>query len=442
MATLLSSLQELFGAENVLASGMDLLTAAFAPSSLRTGHANPLPLAVVRPPHLSQIPRLINFCREQGLPLRVRGGNSDWLARPLPESAIILDTSRLDRIVEFNPLNRTIKAQAGVRCKRVRDLAAAHGLFLPCFAPDMATVGAWLACNEWGPESSLYGSPSMRAISIRVFDGQGREGLYYTQNSFAGQLAASLPIGNLFCGSRGELGIAGEVTLSLLPMPQASFRTCAVFKDSSKLTESLLQLLEAKLQPAAAMLFNPACMEALTFPPAWALALEFQGASETLEQTWEMLFASIKASGGEILQPNNKDYANWLNNLTVILYDKTKRWQTETAGCSVERLRALLEGIANLTGEYGLDSHVFGPVISGRLHVVASMKDADKCAAFFHDLFVLDLVLNGLLESESEFPESREKWLASRYETSIDNQLREMFDPDSILGKALELDSK
>ena len=435
MRTLLSSMKELFGAENVLCSGTDLLAAAFNPASLRNGFENSLPLAVLRPAHLSQIPKLIGFCKENGLSVRPRAGNTGWYSRPVSGKTIILDMGSLNRILEFNPIAGIIRAQAGASCASLQSYAAARGFLLPGLLPGAASVGGWLACNEWGAESAFYGPPSNRVISLRVWDGTGRECVCQSQNSAAAHLDGFFPLANLFCGSRGELGIVGEATLSLLPMPEICARIAALFDSPSDLAAMQLELMEKKIRPNAAFICNPNCLRELGKPEKWLLALEFQTAACVMKSLVEQAELCAHTHKGLIISGESLDYADWLASLPVILSARVKKWRAESVGCLPERMGALLENIDALSRQYQLPCLVFGPAFSGRLQILAD-GDNENGQAFFHDLFVLDLVLNGCLESDSDFPSDREQWRETRAQASADKNLREIFDPDHVLNQS------
>lgn len=436
MANILQSLLELFGPEIILSSVSARAAASFSPGNSANFAAN-LPLAVARPRHISQLGKLIGFCAENHLSIRIRGGNTGWFNAPPPKDAVLLDMSALNRILRIEAIGRTVAVQGGCACDYLRKALAAHNLFLPWLYPSgLATIGGVLAANAWGPESPKYGVASNRALTLKVWDGTGIERVLYTQNCRAPHLDASLPLGNLFCGSRGTLGLIGEAELSLLPMPEACAKILASFSHAEDLANCINSLLERGMEPASLLAFNHGALKLLNYcePCAWLLALEFYENSCSIQEIVRHAAECVSNAHG-IQQPAwGHDVRNWLDILPALLNARTDGWQADSIGCPPDRLSSLLEGIENLARQYGVEIAAFGPLLSGRAQILVFEGDLQERHAFLRDLFILDLVLNGQLESDAMLPASRKEWFAAkRREQGLDMTLKSIFDPAGIL---------
>lgn len=441
MSSILQSLLEMFGPEMILTSRAELVALSISPGRPGSFNAN-LPLAVARPRHISRLGKLIKFCAENHLSIRVRGGNTDWFHAPLPKDVLLVDMTALDRILRIDASARTVAVQAGCSCDYLRKALAVHKLFLPWLYPTgLATIGGVLAANVWGPESPKYGALSNCALTLKVWDGSGIERICHTQNCRAPHLDSSLPLGNIFCGSRGTLGLIGEVELSLLPMPGACVKFISSYDDPESLASAVNSLLDQGQQPASLLVFNQEALKLLNYDGAckWLMILEFYEKSCAIPEVVSLVSQCVVNNHGRLQPQWGHDARNWLEIIPVLLNARTTAWQRSTIGCPPDRLSSLLESTENLARQYGVECTVFGSILSGRARILVYGGDQRDQQAFLHDLFILDLILNGQLESDEDLPSSRKEWLTAKREASgLDMALKGFLDPDGVF---LPLDS-
>jgi len=118
------------------------------------------PLAVVFPTDVAAVQACVRVCAAAGVPIVPRGAGSGLSgAANATDGCVMLATSKLDEIVEFDPVNRLAVVQAGVVNQRLRTLAAEHGLFYPPDPSSLAvcTIGGNLATNAGGLCCVKYG---------------------------------------------------------------------------------------------------------------------------------------------------------------------------------------------------------------------------------------------------------------------------------------------
>ena len=138
-----------------------------------------------------------------------------------PDSCdLIVDTRRLNRIVEHRAADLTVTVQAGVRVRDLeRALAPAHqstALYPP--RPAYAgTVGGLVATNASGSRRYGFGTPRDRLASITAVRADGT-----IVSSAAGAAAGGRDLVALLAGSFGSLGLIIEATFRLEPTPKVS----------------------------------------------------------------------------------------------------------------------------------------------------------------------------------------------------------------------------
>jgi glycolate oxidase FAD binding subunit len=205
-----------------IASELSAACADVAPASTIDTVAGRQARYVAAPASTEEASRLLRAAAGLGLTVVPRGaGRLQHWGNPPDSCDLIVDTHRLDRIVEHVPADFTVTVQAGVR---LSDLATAlapaqqHLAILPPPRAFTGTVGGLIATNASGSRRYRYGTPRdlLAGITAVLADGTVVR---------SGE-AASSPGGHdlvaLFAGSYGTLGLITEATFRLHPTPQVS----------------------------------------------------------------------------------------------------------------------------------------------------------------------------------------------------------------------------
>ena len=79
-------------------------------------------------------------------------GGVDPVPGPGHAGAVSLDLSRLDRVLEIDPVSRAARIQAGASGPRLEEQLAAHGLTLRFYPQsfELSTLGGWIATRAAG----------------------------------------------------------------------------------------------------------------------------------------------------------------------------------------------------------------------------------------------------------------------------------------------------
>jgi glycolate oxidase FAD binding subunit len=189
--------------------------------------------------------------REQVLDAAARGGtlrphgngSKDFLAQALAGTP--LDMRGVQGVIAYEPSELYITAHAGTRIADIEALLASHQQMLAFEPPHFgasATLGGVLASGLSGPRRVAAGSLRDFVLGVSLMDGQGRV------LRFGGQVmknVAGFDVSRLIAGSFGTLGLVLDVTLKVLPVPQAE-QTRVLELDE---TEALVRLREWGAQP-------------------------------------------------------------------------------------------------------------------------------------------------------------------------------------------------
>ena len=287
-ATLAKSLVEICGADAVILDEDRLLVYE---SDALTAYRH-RPGAVVLPRTTEQVRGAVRAVAEHGLPIVPRGAGTGLSGGAVAlNRAVVIGTARMNRILRIDAPNRRAVLQPGVINAELSVTARAHGLY---YAPDPSsqttcTIGGNVAENSGGPHCLKYGVTSryVTALTVVLADGsvvklggQGRESPGYD-------------LVGLFVGSEGCFGIATEIEVGLLPVPEGVRTLLGIFDRIDDAGQAVSDIVSAGLLPAAMEIIDGPTIRAVedsVFAAGYptdaeaALVIEFDGVEAGLDQ--------------------------------------------------------------------------------------------------------------------------------------------------------------
>jgi glycolate oxidase len=243
--TLEQKLREHLGDTAVLTAREDLLTYAFD----GTAALRQLPRAVVFARSAEQVAAVLRLAREAGAPVVTRGSGTGLSGGSVPvPGALVLCLVEMDRILEVDTRNLTLRAEAGVVTQQIYDAADAAGLFYP---PDpgsmkISTIGGNVAENSGGLRGLKYGVTRDYVMGLEVVLADGS--ICWLGNKCVKDVAG-YNLRDLFIGSEGTLGVITQVLLKLLPRPAARATLLATFAQMDAAAETVSAIIAAKIIP-------------------------------------------------------------------------------------------------------------------------------------------------------------------------------------------------
>lgn len=227
-----------------------------------------LPLLVVLPETVEQVQQVLRICAEHQVPVVARGAGTGLSGGALPlANGVLLSLAKFNRILDIDPQNRCARVQPGVRNLAISEAVAEYGLY---YAPDPSSqiacsIGGNVAENAGGVHCLKYGLTVHNILKLEIVT---IEGELFTLGSDALD-APGFDLLALFTGSEGMLGVIVEVTVKLLPQPQAVQILLAAFDDVEKAGDAVGRIIAEGIIPAGLeMMDNPAIRAAEAFAQA------------------------------------------------------------------------------------------------------------------------------------------------------------------------------
>lgn len=233
------------GEARVLVSEEDLIPYAFD----GTAALKCRPGAVVFPESAAEVSACVKLAAEAQVPVVTRGSGTGLSGGSVPlDGCLVICQVRMDKIIELDAKNLTLRAQCGAITKDIDDAAAQAGLFYP---PDpgsmkISTIGGNVAENSGGLRGLKYGVTRDYVMGIEVVLPDGE--IVFLGNKCVKDVAG-YSMRDLFIGSEGTLGIITEVLLKLLPRPPARKTMLALYDSMEAAAETISAIIAAKIIP-------------------------------------------------------------------------------------------------------------------------------------------------------------------------------------------------
>lgn len=242
----IEALRSIVGPANCLVSEAELLVYECDGLTLHTNR----PSAVVLPSSRDEVVAVVKACRAAGVPFVPRGAGTGLSGGATArDGAVVIECSRMRRIVEVDVENRFAIVEPGLVNLELSQAVAQHGLF---YAPDpssqlVCTLGGNIAENSGGPHTLKYGTTTNHVLALELVLPDGE---VVALGSATG-VAHGLDLVGAVVGSEGTLGVVTQATVRLVAIPERVETLLAIFPDVVAACRAVGLIIESGLVPAA-----------------------------------------------------------------------------------------------------------------------------------------------------------------------------------------------
>lgn len=273
------------------------------------------PAAVVLPRTTGELRAAVKALSARGLAIVPRGAGTGLSGGAVAAGGeVIVGTARMDRILELDPANRRMRVQPGAINAELSAAARPHGLQ---YAPDPSsqsacTLGGNVAENSGGPHCLKHGVTSryVTGLSVVLADGS------LVELGGMGKSMAGYDLTGVFVGSEGCFGIAAEIEVGLVPVPEGARTLLAIFDSLEAAGQAVSAIVGAGMLPAAMEIVDGPtirAVEASVFAAGYpkdaeaALVLEFDGLEAGLpEEAARARQACLTAGASEVREARDE----------------------------------------------------------------------------------------------------------------------------------------
>jgi glycolate oxidase subunit GlcD len=444
----LQELREAAGAENLATDWAERL----AYGGDASGGRHP-PQAVVRAVDTAQVSRVMAVCTAHRVPVVPRGAGSGITGGAIPVAGgIVLDLAGMNRILRIDAADQVAVVEPGVVTAELQAAAEARGLFYP---PDPAsvsfcTVGGNVAENAGGLRAVKYGVTRDYVLGVKAVLPDGR---VFTTGAPTIKGVVGYDLTRLLVGSEGTLAVLTEITLRLLPLPEARATVCGFFSSLEQAAEGVQAILASGIRPVACEFMDGLSLRAaerqahLGLPPAEAMILvEVDGPPEVVSRQAEELAGIMRRCGAEPVR-RARDQAEaqalWQARRAVgpAVYQQAPGKLNEDIVVPLGKLAEMVRRIHQIGARRGLDIPTFGHAGDGNLHVNVMHDPSDPASLeaalqAVSDIFAHTLALGGTLSGEHGVGTTKLGYVGAELDPvalELMRQIKRIFDPAGIL---------
>ena len=412
--SIISRLEKITGNGGVLRSPEDL--AVYGYDGTFEEHR---PDVVVLPNTTEQVSEIVSLAGSERIPVVARGMGSGLTAASVPfQGGIALAMTRMNRILEIDPINATAHVEAGVVTADLQTAVEKIGLFYP---PDPSsikhsTIGGNIACNAGGPRCLKYGVTGDYVLGLTAVLADGS--ILHTGGKPIKDVVG-YDLTALLTGSEGTLGIITEALLRLIPKPTAVRTALAEFPALADASRTVNAILSAGIIPATIELMDEtaiACIEeamrlGLSLDVAAILLIETDGADEAaVAREVESVAVICRESGArqvKVARDAAERASLWKARRSVspALARKAPNKLGEDITVPRSAIPEAIRRIKAVSAKYGLPIVIFGHAGDGNLHpnILFDKRDPAqwaKAEAIVAEEFAIALELGGTLSGE------------------------------------------
>lgn len=420
------------------------------------GGIESMPEALVRVTATEQVSEIMKLAYSRCIPVTVRGSGTGLVGAAVAiEGGILLETARMNKILELDKNNLTVTVQPGVLLMELAAFAEENDFLYP---PDpgekSATIGGNISTNAGGMRAVKYGVTRdyVRKLTVVMPNGEILElGAKVAKNS------SGYSLKDLVIGSEGTLCIITEAVLKLVPLPKVSTSLLVPFKDMKSAIGAVPEIIRSKVTPTAieymsrdTILFSESYL-GKKFPDtkndAYIL-LTFDGnTNEQVEADMNIianLCLDIGAIDAYIVDTEERKKSVW--SARGAFLEAIKASTTEMDECDVVVPKDMIADYIMFTHELADEMDIripsFGHAGDGNLHIYIcrdGLCEEDwrkKLSACFERMYAKAEEMGGLVSGEHGIGYAKKEYLKKQYgETPIDimQGIKRVFDEKNIL---------
>lgn len=449
---LIKELNKALPKENILSDEAERYVYSFDASNNQQNKA--LPDAVVFVENIEQVLKVVKIANEQMTPIICRGAGTNTVGACIPtHGGIVLNFSKMNKILEINPENMTARVQPGVVVGDLQKAVEKQGLFYP---PDpsnlkISTIGGSIAQNSAGARCFKYGATKDYIIDMLVVMANGeliRTGSNTIKN------ATGYNLGSIFIGSEGTLGIVVEATIKLIPKPEETQVIMAYFDTVEDSIYAVNKIIEKQVFPATIDFMDKNAIQTVEkFYPTGllcdkesALIIELDGYNTEISRQRETICEILRTNNAANIQySRTKEEAEhiWAARRSSMAACTKLKSNVTTDDIIVPRsnLAKLVKGVQDICTRHNLTVCLVGHVGDGSVHpqipIDYNNKDEYKHYKIAKsEIYQLTARLEGIISGEHGIGLEKKAYISQVVDggaLGYMRQIKKIFDPKNIL---------
>jgi glycolate oxidase len=403
-----------------------------------------------------EVQKIMKYAHDHCIPVTPRGQGTGLVGAAVPiHGGILMNLSRMNRILELDEENLTLTVEPGVLLMEISKFVEERDFFYP---PDpgekSATIAGNINTNAGGMRAVKYGVTRdyVRALEVVLPSGEVMElGGKVVKNS------SGYALKDLIIGSEGTLGIVTKAVLRLLPLPKKAMSLLVPFPDLETAIDTVPKIIKSKSIPTAIeymirdVILASETFLGKAFPDNSAdayLLLTFDGNTQAeIEAAYEKVaHICLEAGALDVLISNTQERQESIWKARGAFLEAIKASTTEMDECDVvvprNKIAEFVKFAETLQKRFDIRIKSFGHAGDGNLHIYVLRDELpeavwrDKLGQVFECMYAKSRELGGKVSGEhgigyAKLPYLQEAMGAAGM--SLLRGIKQAFDPKWIL---------
>ena len=448
----IDDLKKIIKRDNILSSLEERY--CYAEDSANFREQTNIPDIVIFVETVEDVQNVLKYANTHNIPVISRGAGTNTVGSCVPsQGGIILNFSKMNKILEFNPTDMTMRVQPGVILGDIKKLAESEKLFYP---PDpsnfkVSTIGGSIAQSSGGAKSFKYGTTKDYILALKVVL---PDGVLMKIGSGTIKDAVGYHLNQLIVGSEGTLAVVVEAQLKLIPLPETSAIITAYFENFDDATKAVNGIIRERVFPATIDFMDKNSINTvekfyscgLKTDKECMLLVEVDGFESSMNtQMLRVEKALLENGATDIVSVSDKDKIEAVWTARRSSYGAAAKLAPDVVTDDVivprSALSKMVNGCKDICDKYNLQVCIVGHVGDGNVHpqIVLNLENDDEFKNLTNaksEIYQLACSLGGTISAEHGVGMEKMGYIDKILDSaSIDymKRIKNVFDPNGIL---------
>ena len=447
--TFIESLVAIVGEDNFTDTLIDLVSFSYDSSGL-----NHRPEAALWVQTTEQVVAILKLANTHKIPVTTRGAGTSLTGSAVPwQGGLVMDMSRMNKILAISIEDRQVKVQPGVVFDDLNHKLADTGFFFPPnpASGKVATIGGNVATNAGGVKGAKYGTTRDYVLDLEVVLADGS--ILHT-GAKTMKCVSGYDLTRLFVGSEGTLGVVTEISLKIDPQPKASVTCTATFDSLPQAGTAVSAIMRSGIVPSVLELMDSSSLQAvnqatdLDLPEVAAMLLVETDGYTQQDVDWQMgiIIEALSNNGAiKIAKAKTMEEAEKLWAARKAIYGVITRLNynvlAEDIVVPISKVADMLAAITAMSKRSGILIATVAHAGDGNIHPQfvydgTNPEEVKKVKQVEAELYELTIELGGTLTGEHGVGMSKASYMGLEHDAvfmKVMNGLKDLFDPNAIL---------
>lgn len=421
-----------------------------------------IPELVVFVETIQDVQKVLKYANIHEIPIIPRGAGTNMVGSCVSsKGGIVLNFSKMNKILEINTTNMTVDVQPGVILGDLKAAVESVGLFYP---PDpsnykVSTIGGSIAQSSGGALSFKYGTTKDYVMSLKVVLA---DGTLLTLGSETSKANLGYHLSQLIVGSEGTLAVIVEAKLKLLPRPKAAQLIVAYFDRIDSAVSAVNNIIKNHIFPASLEFMDKNSISTvedflhvgLNTDKECLLLINLDGDPISLNSQALLLNdILLKTDAASVIIPKSHIESDLYLNARRSSYAASARLAPDVVSDDIivprDKISNLVYECYNLAEKYSIKMCLVGHIGDGNLHpqVILNLENEEEYRNYinFRDrMYAHVKYLGGSISAEHGIGLEKKDFLKNTVDVETLNymkSIKKVFDPKNILnpGKIFDI---